>query len=94
MIQYREILIKQILQSVDKTLIEPLIENSLQNLSEKGTHPYILIRFIDKLKTSLSELKKEERREQEINNIIQALNVLNAYDARKSDEHNTNKKHQ
>lgn len=91
MIQYRETLINQIIQSVDRKLIEPLIKNSLHNLTEKGTHPFILIRFIDKLKTSLGEINREELSEPERNNILHALNVLDNYDIKKEDSKSRNK---
>lgn len=92
MLQFRENIIKQIIKSVDKTLIEPLIENSLLNLSENGTHPFIIIRFIDKLKAALSEIKKEELSEQERNNILHTLYLLNDYDVKKLDVLKTNNK--
>ncbi len=77
--QYRETIIKQIIQSSDKLSIEPLIYNSLQKLVENGTHPFIIIRFIDRLKTSLSEIQQVEPSQKERDNIAQARNVLEDY---------------
>ena len=86
MIQYREIIIKRIIQSTDRLLVEPIIDNSLQKLIENGTHPFIVIRFIDKLKASMNEIKINEVSDVEQGNIIQALNVLNNYDVKKINE--------
>lgn len=83
MIQYREAIIKRIVQSPDTLSVGTVIDNSLEKLVENGTHPFIILRFIEKLKTSLSEIKKAEIRQTGWNNILQALNVLNDYDVKK-----------
>lgn len=83
MIQYRETIIKKIIEIPDPLFIEPVINNSLQRLMENGTHPFIAIRFIEKLKTSLIEIKAEKVSEKERNNITQALHLLEGYDVKK-----------
>lgn len=83
MIQYRETIIKKIIAMPDPLLMETVINNSLQRLTENGTHPFIVIRFIEKLKISLTEIKTEKVSEKEINNITKALHVLEGFDAQK-----------
>lgn len=82
MIQYRETIIKKIIEIPDPLFIEAVINNSLQKLTENGTHPFIVIRFIEKLKTSLLEIKAEQVNEKEKRNISQALHILASYDVK------------
>lgn len=63
--------------------VKIIIENSLQKLVENGTHPFIILRFVEKLKTSLSELNKEKITSKEWDNRMQALNLLNDCDVNK-----------
>lgn len=81
--QFRETLIKIIIQSTDTLSVGIVIDNSMEKLAENGTHPFITLRFIEKLKTSLSEIKREKISEKEKTNIAQALNTLENYDVKK-----------
>lgn len=84
MIHYRETILKSIIQLQETDAVESLIDSALTKLAENGVHPFILVRFIDKLKIVLGELKNDgDINEDEKNNVIQALNVLENYDTKK-----------
>ncbi len=85
---YRETIIKRIIQSSETLSIEPIIYNSLQKLEKNGTHPFIVLRFIARLITSLEEIKKVEVGQKELDNVTQALNVLKDYEIKKITEQN------
>ncbi len=76
-------ILKGIIQLRETDAVEPLIDSALTKLAENGVHPFILVRFIDKLKIALGELKDNDINEHEKNNVIQAQNVLENYDTKK-----------
>lgn len=80
---YRETIIKQIIYSLDTHSVESVIDSSLEKFAKNGTHPFIVIRFIDKLKTSLNEIKSGVVNDLERRNLLQALNVLTDYNIKK-----------
>ncbi|MEQ8471526.1 MAG: hypothetical protein RIC35_10085 [Marinoscillum sp.] len=79
MTAYRETIIQNILKSNDKFEMSTIVDTALQKLKEHGTHPFIVLRFVAKLKISLTEMKPETTTEMEKNNIVQALRVLERY---------------
>lgn len=86
---YRETIIKRIIQSPDTLSVENVIDSSLQKLVENGTHPFIILRFIEKLKESLIGVKKSQASLKELDNTSQALSVLTNYDLKKVTVTNT-----
>lgn len=80
---YRETIIKQIIYSPDTLSVESVIDSSLEKLAKNGTHPFIVVRFIDKLKASLNEIKSGEVSDLGRRNVLQALNVLTDHDIKK-----------
>lgn len=83
MIQYRETLIKNILNLTEESGIESEIDTALNILSENGTHPFIIVRFVDKLKLSLNDLLSGEINETEKRMILKTLGLLENYDVTK-----------
>ena len=81
--QLRENIINQVIRSVDADLIEHLIEDSLQKLTDKSVHPFIILRFTDKLKFTLSEIEQSGITEKEKINVTKALLVLHNYEVKK-----------
>lgn len=84
MVQYREAIIQQILLLNDTESAETIFDNTVVTLLEKGTHPFIMVRFFDKLKQTLVELCSGDITESEKNNLLNALQLLNNFDVTKS----------
>jgi hypothetical protein len=77
---YRSNIIKQIIHSPDIISVESIIDTPIQRLIDNGTHVIFVLRTIDKLKTSLSEIKKDNVSQQEWENVTKALTILKDYD--------------
>lgn len=89
--KFRENIIKEIINSPDETSVSSIIDKPVKKLIENGTHIIFILRMVDKLKSTLIEIKREPLTLQERNNISQALNMLNDYDVKKITEAKTTK---
>lgn len=77
---YRKNIIKQILDSRDTISVESVIDIPLQELIDNGTHVIFVLRMIDKLKTSLSQISKEKVSQREWKNATKALAILKKHE--------------
>lgn len=74
--EFRETIIKDILNSTDEIEVRMVIVNAIQKLKLNGTHPFIILRFIAKLTSVFNDLKSEKLGLKEKNITSEALIIL------------------
>lgn len=83
MIVLLETTIQNMLNSSDENELRAILDDSLKKLEDHGTHPFIVLRFVNKLKYSLIELMPASTGKSESENIMQALKVLQWHNFKK-----------
>lgn len=83
MIVLLETTITGMLKSCNENELRSILDDSLKKLEDHGTHPFIVLRFINKLKFTLVELLPAADCKSESENIMHALKVLQQYNTQK-----------
>ena len=88
---YRETVVSEILKSKSDFELKTIIDNAFEKLKSNGTHPFIILRFTERMKVDLMNVKSKSTSLQEKNIASQALNELDSYQVRSTKNENLEK---
>jgi hypothetical protein len=77
---YRETVVSEILKSKSDFELKTIIDNAFEKLKSNGTHPFIILRFKERMKADLMNTKSKSTSLQEKNIASHALNELDSYE--------------
>lgn len=82
MLVHLESTLQRILKTSNENELKAILDDSIIKLEDHGCHPYIILRFVNKLNYSLNELIVYNSNSEEGKNINYALNLLRFYNSK------------